>query len=188
MCSKKFVESDLYIWCRNAPVEWNSLWFDECAVYWYPLHDGPHLNPFSRSPNANIRRISINNRLDKITNHRYPWSVCFDMFQFTANLANQMWRINKWHIHSNYTHFFTHTMRESWCMTYHKYVPRIMWTQLEWLKLQLASGKLWWIYDRIAGSFSQQGGSTDQQWLVHRKFLYNILFHNTVPIFEHILN
>ncbi len=37
------------------------------------------------------------NRLDDITNHRYPWSVCFDVCQFTANLANQMWWMNKWH-------------------------------------------------------------------------------------------
>ncbi len=47
------------------------------------------------------------------------------MCQFTAKLANQMWRINEWH-----THFFIHTMCESRRMTHHKYKPRIVWTQL----------------------------------------------------------
>ncbi len=31
---------------------------------------------------------------------------------------------------STQTHFFTHTMREAWCMTHHEYEPLIMWTQL----------------------------------------------------------
>ncbi len=130
LCSKKIVESDTYTWYENVPVGWKHLWFNECVVYWRPLHDESHSNPFSHLPNANIQHISINNCLDEITNHRYLWSICFDMCQFTANLANQMWRMNEWHIHSNYTHFFIHTMRESWCMTPHKYVLHIIWTQL----------------------------------------------------------
>ncbi len=77
-----------------------------------------------------IRRISKNNRLDEIMNHRYPWSFCFDMYQFTTNLANQMWRMNKWHIHTNYTHFLIHMMCESWRIMHHEYVPHNVWTQL----------------------------------------------------------
>ncbi len=117
MCKKQFVESGTYASCGNVPVGWKNLWFDECAVYWHPLHDESHSNTFSHSPNANIRRISINNRLDEITNHRYSWSICADVCQFTANLANQMRRMNEWHIHSNHSHFFIHTMRESWHIT-----------------------------------------------------------------------
>ncbi len=100
------------------------------AVYWCPLHDESHSNPFSHSSNANIWRTFINNHLDEITNHRYLWSVCFDVCQFTANLANQIRQMNEWHIHLNHTHFFIHTMCESWCMTHHEYVPCIVWTQL----------------------------------------------------------
>ncbi len=103
---KKFFESDTYTLCGNAPVRRKNLQFDEFVIYWRPLHDESH------SPNTNIRCISINNHLDEITNHRYPWYVCFDMGQFTTNLANQMWWMNEWHIHSNYTHFFIHTMHE----------------------------------------------------------------------------
>ncbi len=84
-----------------------------------------HSNSFSYSPNGNIRHISINNRLDEITNRRYLWSVCLE---FTINLANQMWQMNKGHIHSNYTHFFIHTIGKSWRIMHHKHVPHIVLT------------------------------------------------------------
>ncbi len=34
MCLKRFVESDTYTWCGNAPVGRRNLWFDECVVYY----------------------------------------------------------------------------------------------------------------------------------------------------------
>ncbi len=45
------------------------------------------------SPNANIRRISINNRLDEVMNHRYPWSVYFDVCQLPSTWQT---RCDKW--------------------------------------------------------------------------------------------
>ncbi len=34
MYLKRFVESDSYTWCGNAPVRQKNLWCDECAIYY----------------------------------------------------------------------------------------------------------------------------------------------------------
>ncbi len=128
MCLKN-LSNLTYTRCRNAPAGGKILRFDECAVYWRPLHDKSHSNPFSHAPNANIWRISINNQVDEITNHRYPWYVCFDTCQFTANGEPDV--MNKRMTHPLNLHTFFHT-HDAWIMTHaaSEYVQRIVWIQL----------------------------------------------------------